>query len=106
MTTDGRDLDVSNVLEGVGDSCVLSLRGIVVVDGSWSAFIRVADGVLNDGAESNSVENIRFLIAGKPVAFGVAATFDVENVVISPDVLIVTDKESLGIGGKSGLTSS
>jgi len=92
VTTDGWNLDVSDMLERVTHTCVRCQADVVVVDVSiFTLFLEVA-GVLNDSAKLDGVKNIRLFSAGKAIGFGVAATLNVEHIFVSPDVLVVSNQ--------------
>lgn len=98
-----RNLGVLNVLNGVGAASVLGQGSVVVVDNTGG---RVEDDVLKDGTELDGVENIGFLLSRKTNALGVATTLDVEDTLVSPAVLIITNEGTLRISGKSCLAST
>jgi len=106
VTTDSRDLNVLDVLEGVTDTGVLGETSVVVVNCTGTVGVGVVLCVLNEGTESDSVENIGFLLSGETVALSVATTFNVENVVVGPDVLIITNQGALRITGQGCLTGT
>jgi hypothetical protein len=97
------DLGVLDVLNGVGATGVLGEGGIVVVDVAGDG---VEDSVLKDGTEADGVENIGLLLGGETNALGVAATLNVEDTLVGPAVLIVTDQLALGVGGQGGLAGT
>lgn len=103
VVADAGELGVLNVLDGVGATGVLGEGDIVVVDNTGDG---VEDGVLEDGAELDGVENIGLLLGGETNALGVAATLNVEDTGVGPAVLIVTDKLTLGVGRQGGLSST
>lgn len=98
-----RDLGVGDVLDGVGASSVLGEGGIVVVDFAGGG---VEDDVLEDGSVADGAEDIGLLLSRQTDGLGVAATLDVEDTVVAPAVLVVTNKGSVGVGGESGLAST
>jgi len=100
---DARNLSIGDILDGVCASCVLGNADIVVIG---RAVIGVVDDVLEDGAVADSIEDIRLLFSGEVDALGVATTFDVEYTGVRPDVLIVADKQTLGIRRQRGLAGA
>lgn len=100
---DARNLGVLNVLDGVGAASVLGKSGVVVVNLSGYG---VEDDVLEDGTELDGAVNIRLLLGGETNALGVATTLDVEDTLVGPAVLVVTDESALGVGRESGLAST
>lgn len=100
---EARDLGVGDVLDGIGASGVLSEGGVVVVDLTG---IGVEDDILEDGSVSDGTENIGLLLGGEANGLGVATTLDVEDTVVGPAVLVVTDERSVGVGGEGGLAGT
>lgn len=103
LLADAGDEGVVDVLNGVGAAGVLGEGGIVVVDNTGG---RVEDNVLQDGSEADGVENVGLLLSGQTNALGVAATLDVEDTLVGPAVLVITDQSTLGVGRQRRLTSS
>lgn len=103
VTTDGWNLDVSDMLERVAHTSVWRQADVVVVDDTRFALLLVVAGILNDSAKFDGIENVRLLSAGKTIGLSIAATLDVEHIFVRPDVLIVTDQQTLGVGRQSGL---
>lgn len=95
-----RNLGARDELDGVSAASVLSDANIIVVRNTRSG---VVDNILEDGAEADSPENIGLLLSGEVDALGIATTLDVEDTGIGPDVLVVANKESVGVGRKGGL---
>lgn len=98
-----RNLGVGDVFDGVGASSVLSEGSVVVVNLTSK---RVEDDVLEDGTVSDSAINIGLLLSRETNGLGVATTLDVEDTVVGPAVLVVTNKSSVGVGRECGLASS
>ena len=72
-------------------------EGVVVVDGTHAVRVVVVLGVFNEGTEFNSVENIGLLFSGEAVALGVTTTFDIEDVIVGPHMLVISDQGALRI---------
>jgi hypothetical protein len=100
---EARNLGVGDVLDGVGASGVLSEGSVVVVNLTGK---RVEDNVLEDGTVSDSAVDIGLLLSRQANGLSVATALDVENTVVRPAVLVVTNESSVGVGGESGLASS
>ena len=98
-----RDLGVLDVLDGVCATSVLGEGGVIVIDNSGGG---VEDDVLKDGAKLDGVENIGLLLGGETNALGVAAALNVEDALVAPAVLVVTDQGTLGVGRESCLASA
>jgi len=100
---DARNLSVGDIFNGVCATGILRDADVVVVG---SAVQWVVDNVLKDAAVLDGVENIGFLLSGQVDAFGVASTFDVEDTRVRPDMLIVSDEQTVGVGRKGGLSGT
>lgn len=98
-----RNLGVGNVLDGVGAAGVFGESVIIVVDGTG---VGVEDDVLEDGTVADGAIDIGLLLSGEANALGVAATFNVEDTVVAPAVLIVTDQGTVGVGRQCGLAGA
>lgn len=89
------DAGVGDVLNGVGAAGVLGDADVVVVG---NAVDRIVDDVLEDGSEADGGVDLGLLLGGEVDALGVATTLDVEDTLVGPDVLVVTDELTSGIG--------
>ena len=98
-----RNTSVGNELDGVRAPSVLGDADVVVV-----GFTRndIVDNVLKDRTKPDGVVDLRLLLGGKVDALGIAPTLDVENTVVRPDVLIIADQLTVGVGRQCGLSSS
>lgn len=97
------DLSVLDVLDGVSATSILSQGDVVIVDLTCDG---VKDNVLKDGAEADSVVDIGLLLSGEANALSIAATLDVEDTLVGPAVLVVTDQSTLGISRQGGLAGT
>lgn len=100
---DAGNLGVGNVFDGVGAASVLGDADVIVVRRTSSG---VVDDILEDGTELDSVEDIGLLLGREVDALSVATTFDVEDASVGPDVLIITDQETVRVGREGGLAST
>jgi len=100
---DTGDLSVLDVLDGVCAASVLGEGSVIVVDNTGGG---VEDNVLEDGTELDGVENIGLLLSGEANALGVAAALNVEDTLVAPAVLVVTDQGTLGVGRESCLAGA
>ena len=98
-----RNLGVGNVLDGVGAAGVLGEGAVIVVNG---AGVGVEDDVLEDGTVADGAVDIGLLLGGEANALGVAATLDVEDTVVTPAVLIITNQGTVGVGRQGGLAGT
>ena len=63
-----------------------------------SVVIVIEENILQDTSEFEGSVDLRLLLFRQANAFGVATSFDVENTIRSPTVLIITNESSLGVG--------
>jgi len=103
VATDSGQLNVVNVFERVAHAGVSRQAQVVVVDLARLVFVFHVHRVFDEGTKSNGIEDIGFSRAGKAIALCVAAAFDVEDVVVGPDVLVITDQLALGVRGEGSL---
>lgn len=103
VSSNGGDLSIGDEFEGIGATGVLSDRNVVVVN---LAILLVKDDILQDGSEPDSSENFRLFLLCEIDALGIAATLNVENSVVCPDVLVITDQGTLGISRECGLSGT
>ena len=106
VTTDGWELHIADVLKRVDDTSVWSEADIVIVDHALLALILVVASVLYNGSELDGIINIGFLSTRESISLSVATSLNVEDVLISPYVLVITDEQALRVRGKGGLTSA
>ena len=97
------NLGVGNVLDGVGTSSVFGDADIVVIGDSVS---RVVDDVFENRSKLDGTVNLWLLLSRQVDRLGVTTTLNVENTSVGPDVLVVTDKQTVGVGGKSRLSGT
>ena len=90
---------VGNVLHRVCHARVVRDRDVVVV----GLAVLVEHHVFADRAKADSVEDLGLVERVQALAFGVAATFDVEDAHVGPTVLVVADQQPRGVGRKRGL---
>jgi hypothetical protein len=103
VSTDSRDLSVIDELQRIRSSSVFSNRSIMEINFS-AGFLK--HNVLQNSSESDSTVDFRFFFLTKSHTLGIASTFNVENTLASPDVLIIADKFAISDGTESGFTSS
>jgi len=106
MASDSWQLAIADMLERIANTSVSSLANVIVVDHTWSIVVTVIYGVLDNGSEFHSIKNIGLFLTGKTISLGVAASFDVEHVGVSPHMLIITNQLSLRVTRQGGLTGS
>ena len=68
--------------------------------------ITVVVYVLQDSSEADGIEDLWLLLGREVDSFGITAALNVEDTVVRPAVLIVTNEAALGIGRESGLAGS
>lgn len=89
---------VGDVLDRISAAGVLGDANVIVVG---DAVERIVDDVFEDGTEADGGVDLGLLFRREVDALGVAATFDVEDTFVGPDVLVVADELTLGVGGES-----
>src|SRR5690606_25524996 len=94
--------DVVDVVDRVGHPGVLGAGGVVEVD----LAIGVDGDILQQGIAADGVVDIRLVFLAEVDGLGVAAALEVENAVVIPAVLVVTDQLALGVGGEGGLAGA
>jgi len=104
VSTDRGEFGIWDVLKRVASSGILSDINVIIVDSLAGSIAEL--NVLEDSSELDSIEDFWFLFSGEIDGLSVASTFDVEDTIVGPAVLIITEKFSLGISRKGGLTSS
>ncbi len=87
------------MLDGVGHTGVLCHALVGEVDGG----VFTNGNVLEKSVALDGVVDIGFAFLVEVDYLCIAAAFKVEHAVVVPAVLVVTDKQTLGIGGKGGL---
>jgi hypothetical protein len=97
VTTDGGYRNVFDMFKGVAHTGVLGQTGVEVINGTGFVLIVVVLNVFNKSAKFNSIVNVGFFFARETIALGVAASLDIENIGVSPDVLIITDQGTFGV---------
>ena len=97
VATDGRYLHIADMLKWVDDTRVRSQADIIIVDDTLFTFSLVIAGVLNNGAKFDSIENIGLLSTREAISLSVTSTLNIEHVLVSPDVLVITNKIPLGV---------
>jgi hypothetical protein len=100
---DTRDLGIRDELDRISATRVLRDTDIVVIR---SPIRRAIDDVLEDRAEPDSVKDLGLFLGGEVDAFGVTPSFDVEDAGIGPDVFVVADEETVGVGGEGCLAGT
>src|SRR5690348_13745556 len=94
MSGGARDLCVLNEINWICAPGVLSDACVGVID----VMILMEDDVLQDSAETQCLKNVRLAFRCKIDRLSVTASFDVENPVVAPDMLVVTDEVTFRIG--------
>ena len=97
------DLRIGDVLDGVRAARVFRNADVIVIRDAASGIVH---DVLEDAAVADGAKDIGLLLGGEVDALGVASTLDVEHTGVGPDVLVVSNEVTFGIGGKGGLSSS
>ena len=91
-----------DVEDGVGNTAILGFGHIEVVRHELAILVEQFD-ILEESVGANGSVNIRLCFLGEVDGLCIAATLKVENAIIVPAMLVVTDESSLRIGRESGL---
>ena len=94
---DARDTGVGDEFDRVRTAGVLRNADVVVV-----RFARggVVYDIFENGTEAYGIENFGLFLPGEVDTFCVAASLDVEDTSVGPDMLIVADELSAWVGGE------
>lgn len=84
-------------------SSVLSQGRVIIIDDTG---LGIKNNILKDRTESNSIENIRLFFSRQTNAFGIATSLNIEDTIVTPAVLVVSDQSTLGISREGGLAST
>lgn len=98
---DTGDLCIRDVFNGVGAAGVFCDADVIVIGCTGSGIV---DNIFEDGAVLDGIIDIRLLLSGEVDALGVAATLNVKDTGVGPDVLVITNEETVGVGRECGLT--
>jgi hypothetical protein len=95
---------VRDEVERIGRTGVFGFRSVVEVR---HAGVFIEHHVLQHGAEAVAGgEDLRFGFFRQLDALGVAAALEIEDAVIAPAMLVVTDQRAVGIGRERGLAGA
>lgn len=98
-----RNSGVGNVLDGIGTAGILCDRAVIVIDFASDG---VNNDILKDASKLDGIKNLGLLVSRQVDAFGIAATFDVEDSVVSPAMLIVANEIPMDVSRQGSLTSA
>src|SRR5699024_5685935 len=94
--------DLLDVVDGVGDAGVLG-NGVVR---EVAVAVLVHSHVLQQGVALDGVVDVGLGVLVQVDDLGVASALKVEHAVVIPAVLVVADKQTLGVGGQGGLAGA
>ena len=94
--------DVLDVVDRVGNTGVLGNALVVEID----LAVLVYGYVLEEGVAADGVVDVWLSVLVELDDLGIAAAFEVEDALVVPAVLVVTDELTLRVGGKGGLAGS
>jgi hypothetical protein len=89
MVAKGLRLVVGNVVDGVGDTAILSLLSVEVIHFLGD---RIDHNILEKSIALDGTVDIWLRLLGEVDGLGVASSFKVENSLVVPSMLIVTDE--------------
>ena len=94
------------MLQGVGNSSVLGQAYVSIVNRARTVRILVVYSIFNYSTKFDCVKDIRFLLARQVLALGIAASLNVEYIVVGPNVFVIANEEALGVTTESSFSSS
>jgi hypothetical protein len=97
------NLGVRDELNGVCTTCVLGNADIIVVGNTING---VVDDVLEDGTVTYGIKYLGLLLCGEVDSLGITSTFDVEDTGVGPDMFIVTNEKTVGVGREGCLAGT
>lgn len=100
---DAWNLSIGNELNRICATSIFGDADIFVIGGTVQ---RIVDNILENATKADSIEDLRFFLGGKIDTFGIAATFDVEDTSVRPDVFVITDEEAIGISRECSFSGS
>lgn len=100
---DTGDLGVGDEVDRVGAARVLRQVCVIVVGCTRQLVIR---HILQDGTVANGVEDFWLLLGAQANALCVAAALDVEDTVVRPDVLVVTNQSAVRVSRQGRLAGA
>ena len=103
MPTGARNLGVADELDRIGPASVLRDPRVMEIDAMGDLVI---DDVLQNRAKAQRLVDFRLCFWRQVDRFGVTSSLDVENAVIGPAMLVVTDEQPIRIGGKRCLAGA
>jgi hypothetical protein len=98
-----RDLCVGDEFNGISASSVFGDANVIIIRLSTEG---VVDNILQDRAEANGIVDLGLFLSGEVDALGVATTFNVEDTLVWPDVLVVTYEHAVRVRWEGGLAGS
>ena len=90
------------MVDRIRDAGVLGHALVVEVDLAFA----VHGHVLEESVATDGVVDIGLGLLVEVDHLGVASALEVEHALVVPAVLVVTDEQTLGVGGKGGLAGS
>ena len=88
---------VADVREGIGYAGIFGNGAIVEVDTVGAG---IEFDILHQGAGTNGMVDLRFLVFAEVDTFGIAAPFEIEDIVFGPSVFVVADEPAAGVGAE------
>ena len=85
----------------VRHTTVLGLRNVVVIDLLRRSIDR---DILKHSTRFNCIINVRFILDRQVNGFCIASTLEIEDSIIIPSMLIISDQESVRISRECGLS--
>ena len=100
MARNARNLRILDELYGIGAAGVLGKADVCII----YQMVLIEHHVLEHRAETERLEDLRFVLRRQIDGLGVAAAFDVEDAIVTPAMFIVTDEMAFRVGRQRRLT--
>ncbi len=101
MSAHARNHCIVDEVHRISRACIL---GELIGSEIESSQVRIDDHVLEHRAETDRIPDLRLFFAREINAFGVAATFEIEDAAIAPAMLVIPDQPACRICRQRGLT--
>src|SRR6266571_1641757 len=91
---------IFNVIDGIGGASILRERIIIVI---WLACLLIQHYIFIDRAKAHGIPDLRLIFLRQVDALRVTTALEVEDTIITPAMLIITDQAAARIGRKTCL---
>src|SRR6476661_3638116 len=103
MTTHTGGHHVLNIINRIGHTCIFGQRAISVIG---FAGLLIQNNVFTDRTETHRIIDLRLMFPGEVDTLGITAALEIEDTIISPTMLIITDQAPIWVSGKARLAGT